>query len=79
MPTLESDLFVKALEAAREYAQSLTDINTSILWEVLGFYKKNLRSPKTDRSAHNLVMLRSLSMLSAQCSYHVFVRWSQQL
>ena len=66
---------MNAVDAAREYAQSLTETNESTLWEVLDFERP---TTKADWSAHKYFLLRPVSELSAQCLHMLLVHWRQQ-
>ena len=50
MPKEESDLFMEAVEATREYAQRVTEIYKTILWDVLEFTRRIYGQSKQDAS-----------------------------
>ena len=61
-----NDLLMAAVEAARDYVQGLAEKNSTIRWDVPDLDKENIRSTKAARSAHNHVLLSSLSEPPAQ-------------
>ena len=77
-PREDSLQFLKAVEAAGECAQGSTEINETILWDVLDCTRGIIWTTQANRSAHNHMLLRPLLELSAQTLYMVLVHWSQQ-